>query len=99
MLSVCAGDSQVFQIRCWESDGITPAVPVSGYFTLTRINDGEIVISPDGNITISGQNVFYTLSGTQNTILGFMKYNFVMDFDAITRQTLGGYVEIISRRE
>lgn len=96
MLTFIENDSQVFFVRCWDSDGTTALTPVSGYFSMIRVNDGETIVSPDSNLTISGQDVYYFMSGWQNATRGFMRYSFKMYFTGNTIQTMHDYAEVVS---
>jgi hypothetical protein len=99
LLTLVENDSQVFHVQCWDSDGVTPLTPISGYFWLTRVNDATVVVSGNPNLTISGQDVYYSLSGPSNTVCGFMKYNFTMYFSGDVIQTMGAYCEIVARND
>ena len=98
MISIYLGDSKIFHIETYAvtGDGVSTvsATPVSGYFSLIRINDQSAIIDHVNNISISGNHVFYELTPAVNVDAGLCVYVFDVYFSSGYKETYTSFVEI-----
>ena len=84
-------------VESFQEDGVTEVNPASGYFSMYRVSDEEAIIENDIGLSITDNDIYYTMSGANNTKMGFMRYIFTMHYSDGAIQSQAGYVNIIDK--
>ena len=98
MLSIYLGDSKIFHVQTFSvsSTGSESSInPVSGYFSLIRINDNTVLIDNSTSVVISSNDVYYSLEPSSNVVAGFCRYVFEIYFSGGYKESYVSYVEIL----